>query len=345
MTSAAGGRAGAEDSSAGRQESPRGFFPYALRRFESVVAHDGTAPILFQRLVDRAMGSAANFIDASIVPVGAAIGIHTHTFDNEEVYIVLSGRGQMHVDGHEIDVTTGDVIVNRPGGTHGLTNTGDEDLRLIVIEVPVHEGPGAPAQNSAAVRDLEVGWKSQVVAVLTENPWFSVLQQEVTRPDGHSMPYYTIHFPSPAVGVVARRGDEFLLIRQYRFIVNEWVWAIPSGGIAAGETAEQAAKRELLEETGYSADSLTPLLHYYPSYGSGDQQFRLFLADHVTHRGDFDRSEVHDVRWFSRPELLEMIRQNGIVDGLSLTPLLLVLLNDEAKCGAELRPATSTGSG
>lgn len=114
-----------------------GYFRYASLDFESVVAHDGSAPILFRRLTERARGSAANFIDASIVPVGADIGIHTHELDNEEVYIVLEGVGLMHVDGQEFEVAAGDVIVNRPGGTHGLKNTGDVDLRLIVIEVPV----------------------------------------------------------------------------------------------------------------------------------------------------------------------------------------------------------------
>ncbi|MGD9723372.1 MAG: cupin domain-containing protein [Pirellulales bacterium] len=129
-----------------------GHYRYAAIDYESVVAHDGTAPILFKRLVDRAAGSLANFIDASIVPVGADIGIHTHALDNEEIYIVLSGRGWMHVDGQEFEVNPGDVIVNRPGGTHGLKNTGDVELRLIVIEVPA-AAPAVSAQPDSAQPD------------------------------------------------------------------------------------------------------------------------------------------------------------------------------------------------
>lgn len=175
-------------------------------------------------------------------------------------------------------------------------------------------------------------WRAEIVGTLTENPWFAVREQFVTRPDGQTLTYYTIDFPSPAVGVVARRGDAFLLIRQYRFIVGQWVWAIASGGIAAGESAEDAARRELLEETGYEADKLTPIVSYYPSYGCGNQEFKLFLAeDPIATGADFDRSEVHDVRWFSRGELIEMIQSNGIVDGLSLTPLLMVLLDDAGR--------------
>ena len=64
------------------------------------------------------------------------------------------------------------------------------------------------------------GWKVELLDTLTRNPWFGVLLQKVTQPDGSSGPYYTIDFPHRAVGVVVRRGDEFLFIRQYRFIVD-----------------------------------------------------------------------------------------------------------------------------
>jgi len=178
----------------------------------------------------------------------------------------------------------------------------------------------------------ELRWRAQIVGTLTENPYFAVREQLVVRPDGAELTYYTIDFPGPAVGIVARRGDEFLLIRQYRFIVDEWVWAIASGGVSPGEQPEDAARRELEEETGYRATSLVPILDYYPSYGSGNQQYKLYLAvDPQPTGGAFDAAEVHDVRWFTKAELVEMIRANGVVDGLSLTPLLLVLLDDAAR--------------
>jgi mannose-6-phosphate isomerase-like protein (cupin superfamily) len=109
--------------------------------FESVhlrpaTAHEGTRPILCNRAIAKADGSACNFVDFAIVPTGADIGIHTHERDNEEIYIVISGRGMMHLDGEDFEIGPGHVVVNRPGGTHGLRNTGREELRLIVIEVP-----------------------------------------------------------------------------------------------------------------------------------------------------------------------------------------------------------------
>ncbi len=171
------------------------------------------------------------------------------------------------------------------------------------------------------------GWRIQSSAARHENPYFSVLKSDVVVPDGTHRDYYTIAFARPAVGVIARRGSEVLLIRQFRFIVDEFVWAIPSGGVGEGESCSHAAMRELEEETGYTARSLKPLLHCYASYGCSNQRFEIFLADGVAPlRSDFDRTEVLDVRWFKRDELLALIEANGIVDNLSLSPLLLLLL-------------------
>jgi ADP-ribose pyrophosphatase len=174
------------------------------------------------------------------------------------------------------------------------------------------------------------GWKVEPLDTLTRNPWFGVLLQRVTQPDGSTAPYYTIDFPNPAVGVVVRRGDEFLFIHQYRFIVDEHVWAIPSGGAENGESASGAAAREMEEETGYRPSKpLERLLGYYPSYGCGNQRFELFLAEDPVRVGELpDTKEVISTHWFKKEEVLAMIGRNQIVDGLSLTPLLLLLLRE-----------------
>jgi ADP-ribose diphosphatase len=174
------------------------------------------------------------------------------------------------------------------------------------------------------------GWKSELVRTLTRNPWFGVVEQKVTRPDGSTLPYFTIDFPRPSVGVVVRRGDQFLLIRQFRFIVGEHVWAIPSGGVEPGEDPSNAAAREMEEETGYRAQApLRHLFGYYPSYGCGNQRFELYLADDPVQVKEMpDPQEVMSTRWFPKQEVVAMIARNQIVDGLSLTPLLAVLLED-----------------
>ena len=176
---------------------------------------------------------------------------------------------------------------------------------------------GSPEEKNWSVADQEE---------LTRNPWFRVLKSRVEMPDSGFTDYYTVDYLKAAVGVVARRKDEILLIRQYRFIIDQFVWAIPSGGVEKTEDLASAAGRELLEETGYRAGKISRFLSYFPSYGCGNQQFHIFLAEEVsTEPEPFDANEVLEVRWFPVHEVKRMAFEEQIVDGLSLTPLLLLL--------------------
>jgi 8-oxo-dGTP pyrophosphatase MutT (NUDIX family) len=174
-------------------------------------------------------------------------------------------------------------------------------------------------------------WTIRNTSVLSHNPYFSVVQQAVESTDGSLHDYYIVHFDRPAVGILPTRGSDVLLIRQYRFIVDELVWALPSGGVTDGETLQQAAARELQEETGYMARELQPWLGCYASYGCSNQRFEIFLAKDVQKIPDcgFDPAEVLSVKWFSRDELKNLVETNGVVDNLSLSPLLLFLLKTQ----------------
>ncbi len=178
-------------------------------------------------------------------------------------------------------------------------------------------------------RESEKNWQVEQQSVVSENPWFRLLQSRVRMPDGRTTTYHTIDFLKVGVGIIARRDDQILLIRQYRFIIDQFVWAIPSGGVERGEDFVTAARRELLEESGCRAGSIERLLSYYPSYGVGNQEFHIYLAEDFSQDPrSFDENEVLDVAWFSTSEVLEMIFKEQIVDGFSLTPLLFLLARE-----------------
>jgi len=102
---------------------------------DPVVAHGGEGLVGFCRVLDASdFQGPWNFVDYAVVPPGASIGLHAHG-DDEELYLVLAGEGLMRVDGHELRVRPGHVVLNRPGGRHGLVNDGTEPLRLFVVEV------------------------------------------------------------------------------------------------------------------------------------------------------------------------------------------------------------------
>ena len=79
------------------------------------------------------------FLNYTVLPPGTSIGLHRHGND-QELYIVLAGRGELEADGKVYPAQPGDVFVNEPYGTHGLRNTGGEDLAVLVLESPCPAG-------------------------------------------------------------------------------------------------------------------------------------------------------------------------------------------------------------
>ncbi len=103
---------------------------------KAVRAHGGSGELRFNRVADGGgLAGGCNFIDYAELPPGVSIGRHRHAPDEEELYLVLAGHGEMWRDGERFDVKPGDLVRNAPGGAHGLVNTGDAPLRLFVFEL------------------------------------------------------------------------------------------------------------------------------------------------------------------------------------------------------------------
>ena len=102
--------------------------------FERVAAHDGVGTVEAVRVLDRGRVNGCRFVDLTIVHPGSSIGVHTHGED-EELYVVIDGRGIMNVDGVRFEVQAGDVILNPSHGTHELRNEGAEPIRMVVVDV------------------------------------------------------------------------------------------------------------------------------------------------------------------------------------------------------------------
>jgi 8-oxo-dGTP pyrophosphatase MutT (NUDIX family) len=170
-------------------------------------------------------------------------------------------------------------------------------------------------------------WVVKEARVAHETPYFRVVHSRVSRPDGSDVDYHTVDFPRPAVAIALRdEAGRVLLIRQQRFIVDRDVWALPSGGVEAGEALEEAAVRELEEETGMRAGAVSHLVSFYPSYGVSNQVFHCFVAGRAEEQGqDLDMNEVSAIAWFSLPDIESMIARGDIPDGFSLVPLLHLL--------------------
>ena len=171
---------------------------------------------------------------------------------------------------------------------------------------------------------MERPWQVLEKKPLYQSSWIELHHWAVRLPDGSIIPdHHVLIYPYAAVGVVARDTQgNILLIDHYRFITDTRGWEVPGGKLDEGETVISAGRRELLEESGYSAETVTVLGHYYPSNGTGNQIFNIVLAEGVRCESEIpDQNEAIARRWFSAAEVRAMLKRNEIKDGLSLTAL------------------------
>jgi 8-oxo-dGTP pyrophosphatase MutT (NUDIX family) len=147
---------------------------------------------------------------------------------------------------------------------------------------------------------------------------------DIEVPGGPRFDHHVVRFPQKASGTVVHDpGRGVLLLWRHRFITDTWGWELPAGRIDPGEEPEEAAAREVLEETGWRPGPLRPLGAYAPINGSADAVFHLFLADGATHVGDPpDPTESERVEWRTVDQVRTAIAKGEVYDGMSLTGLL-----------------------
>lgn len=171
-------------------------------------------------------------------------------------------------------------------------------------------------------------WTVHGEHAIYESEWVRLVLTDVEIPGGERFDHHVVRVPYAACGVVVfdeQRG--VLVLWRHRFITDTWGWEIPAGRVDPGETPEAAARREVLEETGWRVGDLRLLVTYQPTNGLSDQVFHLYLGAGAVHVGDpSDPGEAERVEWVPVEALRALARDGAIVDGLSLTAVLYALL-------------------
>jgi 8-oxo-dGTP pyrophosphatase MutT (NUDIX family) len=163
-------------------------------------------------------------------------------------------------------------------------------------------------------------WRRRSRATVYANAWIELHHDEVDRPDGSPGIYGVVHFRNAAVGVVAVDATgRLLLVGQHRYPLDAYSWEIPEGGAAPGEPAVEGAKRELAEETGFTADAWRELCRFSLSNSITDERGTLFLATGL--RAGVaapEPSEDLRIRWATLDEALAAIDAGEIHDMLTI---------------------------
>ena len=125
----------------------------------------------------------------------------------------------------------------------------------------------------------ESPWRRRSRRLVYENPWVSVLHDEVDRPDGQPGIYGVIHFQNHAVAIVAIDDrDRVVLVGQWRYTIDAYSWELPEGGVPPDESPLAGAQRELREETGLEAADWREIARIAVSNSVTDELGTIFLA-------------------------------------------------------------------
>ena len=175
---------------------------------------------------------------------------------------------------------------------------------------------------------MDESWERLRSEKLFETPYFVLRSDRLRLPDGATKdPYYVIERPDAAIIFPLTRDGEVILVRQYRPPLERMELGLPAGLLEAGEKPEAAARRELLEETGYAGGEWEPLGALASSPSLKDNWAYLFLARGVeeTSAPDPDEHELVEVVKVPVKDLLGLVRAGQIVSSSGVAAVMLAL--------------------
>ncbi|OJJ21867.1 DNA mismatch repair protein MutT [marine bacterium AO1-C] len=159
-----------------------------------------------------------------------------------------------------------------------------------------------------------------------ENPWIRVSEDMVVNPSNKPGIYGTIHFKNLAIGIIPidEEGNTYL-VGQYRYPLDIYSWEIPMGGGNHANDPLESAKRELQEETGFTANKWTEIAKVHTSNSVTDEEGIVYIAEELqAGETNFDETEDLQVKKVSLAEAVEMVMNNEITDSISMIGLLKV---------------------
>ena len=170
-------------------------------------------------------------------------------------------------------------------------------------------------QHPIQQTSTKIAWHSQ---------WFQVREDGVKLPDGTDGIYNVLEMRDSVFIVPVLTDGRIVLIRNYRYPLGEWVWEVPAGGIEAGQTPEEAAHEELLQEVGGVAGQMQFLLKANTMNGIGNHHANFYLATDVQlQHPEHEQMEFISVHPIAVEEAYTLATNGQMNDAISITALLL----------------------
>ena len=151
---------------------------------------------------------------------------------------------------------------------------------------------------------------------------FSFESEDVTLPNGSRTQMAMVRHPGSTAIVPLLDDNTVVMERQYRHAVRKYLLEIPAGTLEPGELPLDCARRELEEETGYTATSMLELgtVHIIPAYS--DEMIYVYIARGLTQsRQQLDKDEILEVEYHPFEQTMDMIADGRITDALTILSL------------------------
>jgi ADP-ribose pyrophosphatase len=160
--------------------------------------------------------------------------------------------------------------------------------------------------------------------VVYDGSLLHVRRDRVRLPDGgEAVREYIVH-PGAVLMVPVLDDGRLVVERQFRYPIGRVLLEFPAGKIDPGETPEQTALREMIEETGYEAADLTPLCVLHPVVSYSTETIRCFVARGLRHVGaNLDHGEFLEIHTMRLDEMLAALDRGDISDAKTISALLL----------------------
>lgn len=167
-------------------------------------------------------------------------------------------------------------------------------------------------------------WTTLKSEIVYESAWIGITKHDVLNPNGNPGTYSVVHFKNIAIGILPLDKDyNTYIVGQYRYPINEYSWEIPEGGGHLDLPPLDSAKRELLEETGISAQKWTKIQDLHLSNSASDEYGVLYIAQELSYgESEPEDDERLEVRKLHFDELYKMVQNGEVTDSLSVTAVL-----------------------
>ena len=168
-------------------------------------------------------------------------------------------------------------------------------------------------------------WKKLSSEYLIRRPWLTARRDTVQLPDGRILDeYYVLEYPTWINVIATDKEGRMILVRQYRHALGRTSFEIVAGVVEAGEDPMDAAKRELLEETGHAGGEWRELMQVCANPSTMNNITHCFVAEGVekVSAQHLDATEDLEIHFFTKEEVKEMLRKGEFMQALMVAPLL-----------------------